>query len=784
MESPTNWCTNEFFRELIQQLPDIIYKINGKGEFIFVNNSVERLGYKPADLIGKHFSVIFQKDDIPSIQHSTAINKSLRNAQSENAPKLFDERRTGKRITKNLRVTLAAKSERAIAADYFHGEVFCSGVYDHDQTEHLSYIGTVGIIRDISELSRTERALSLAERHYRFLIENASDVISIVATDGTILYKSASVEKNLGYKHFDLIGENELDFIHPDDRPFLKSIFTDPEFYRENSSSCELRYVCNHQLWKHFELSITRVLDHENTLMCYVIYSRDISDRHDKERRLREKEEQYRALFEMSADAIFILDSNHTITDCNASAARIFGYERTEIPGRSLDDLRLFEDNESVGIFLSSAQRTLSLPEIACRGRDGFSFPASVTVIPVEKSDDKTIILNIRDMTSRKKTDEEMLKTKKIEYLGILAGGIAHDFNNLLTPISGNISLLKQNTGKNKPDFQLLCEIETAALRAKDLTRQLFTFSKGYTPEKKTMSIEGLLLDISGFILRGSGVLPRYGISKKLWNADIDEGQISQVIQNIIINARQAMPRGGNLRIEAANEVIGPDNDRALMAGDYITITIADEGCGIARDDLHKIFDPYFTMKEGGSGLGLTISYSIIQKHGGTITVDSEKNRGTRFMIYLPASRKKARREKKAEPQMPRGSARVLLLDDDAQIARVARKMLENIHFDCTAAQNAGDAIELFSRALADGKPFDLVILDLTIPGGMGGEEVLKRIRQIDPDVPALVSTGYSDSEVVANCAKHGFNGTLMKPYSLEDLTRVIGKTIIKNKFS
>ncbi len=481
----TNDCgMNEFYRDLIQQLPDIVYKINSRGEFIYINDSVERLGYKAQELIGKHFSTIFHLEDIPSIQHSGAVEKIRKSKERKKEVKLFDERRTGKRITKNLRVRLASKEGAETEKYFLQGEVFCSGVYEHDFSEHRAYVGTIGIIRDVSELSKTEKALTLAERHYRFLIENTSDIISILAVDGTILYKTISVERCLGYNHVEMIGENELDYLHTDDRPFLQALFTDPDLYRNREPYFEFRYLSKDRTWLHFEVSVVKVVDPDGSIMCYVVNSRNVTDRREKEQRLREKEEKFKALFNISSDAILVLTQDCRIADCNGSAGQMLGLHKNEMVDKNLEDLSLFTDNQSVQICLSGLHKKMTLSGLTCIRSDGFTFPADLTVIPVEKSGNRNFLLNIRDLSSRKKATEAQAKTKKIESLGILVGGIAQNFTGLLSPISEKASLARKNLKKTDPAYRLLNEIETAAAEACELTIKLMEISEENAPTK------------------------------------------------------------------------------------------------------------------------------------------------------------------------------------------------------------------------------------------------------------------------------------------------------------
>ncbi|MBA7534820.1 Sensor kinase CckA [subsurface metagenome] len=364
--------------------------------------------------------------------------------------------------------------------------------------------------------------------------------------------------------------------------------------------------------------------------------------------------------------------------------------------------------------------------------------------------------------------------------MGILAGGIAHDFNNILTVILGNISLARISTDQDIISSSLE-EAEQASIRAEDLTRQLLTFSKGGSPIKKTVPIEELIRESAGFALRGSNVKCEYSIPEDLWPADVDEGQVIQVIGNLVINADQAMPEGGVIKVSSENVNIRPEDAVPVKNGEYVKISIKDRGIGIAREHLEKIFDPYFTTKQKGSGLGLSISYSIIRNHDGHIDVESYPGLGSTFHIYIPASPEKAGEKKEKEEEKPlAGTGKILVMDDEEMIRRFAGKCLKHIGYGVTLAKEGAGAVKLYKDARDAGKPFDIVILDLTVPGGMGGEEALKKLIEIDPEVKALVSSGYSDAPVMANYREFGFCGVIAKPYEIKELNENLNKLLDK----
>nr|HPI91163.1 ATP-binding protein [Spirochaetota bacterium] len=363
----------------------------------------------------------------------------------------------------------------------------------------------------------------------------------------------------------------------------------------------------------------------------------------------------------------------------------------------------------------------------------------------------------------------------------VLAGGIAHDFNNLLTSILGNVSMARSLGSLEGRIAELFDKIEQAVKRSISLTHQLLTFSKGGEPIKKTVYLPDVIKESATLILSGSKVKPEYDIDNGLYQVYADQGQISQVFNNIIINAMQAMPAGGFLTIKARN-VDDIQDIAPLPGGKYIAVSFSDQGIGIHRDNLNRIFDPYFTTKQGGTGLGLASSYSIIKKHNGYLDVSSTVGTGSTFSVYLPASDAGEIDREPESSERPGGTGRILVLDDEEIILDVAVSMLKYLGYTPDTAADGREAIRKYTGGLEQGEPYDAVIMDLTIPGGMGGREALVELLKIDPAVTAIVSSGYSEDPVMARYEKYGFTGILLKPYKLQDISAILDASLKKKK--
>lgn len=386
-----------------------------------------------------------------------------------------------------------------------------------------------------------------------------------------------------------------------------------------------------------------------------------------------------------------------------------------------------------------------------------------------------------REMAARNAMEREMAKAQKLESLGILAGGIAHDFNNVLTAVMNYIYIAKTSLGPEDRAHKTLEKAQAATVRAQGMTRQLLTFAKGGSPVKERLCLRNLIKDAVMLSLRGSNVKCELRIGRDLWPVEADAVQLGQVISNLVINADQAMPGGGVMKVGADNVVLAGRPLPALADGEYVRVCIEDSGRGIAEEDIPRIFDPFFTTRPDGHGLGLSISHSIVKKHGGLITVDSKVEQGTTFSVYLPASGEAASSEKAGATEAGERGARLLLVDDERMIVDSVSTGLELSGYEVRSAEDGAVAIEMYREAMEKGHPFDAVVIDLTIPGGMGGEATIKRLSELDPEVRAIVASGYSNDRVMSNFRDYGFRGVIAKPYAVKDLIDLLRQVLSRS---
>jgi len=480
---------------------------------------------------------------------------------------------------------------------------------------------------------------------------------------------------------------------------------------------------------------------------------------------IQESEERYRQLFEMNPIPMWVADRETGVfLELNRAAAEHYGYSRQE--------------------FLALTRSAIEVPPLPAGGSGDTRRPMlfhhrkkNGDIIEVETvmhqmafaGRQADVFLN-SDITDRRRIEEEHIRTQKLEAIGTLAGGLAHDFNNILTAILGNISIARMDFQSGRDIIDRLDALEKASLRARDLAYQLLTFSKGGAPVKRTTDLRPVVRDAATFALRGARARAEFEIADDLASAEVDEGQIRQVVSSLVINADQAMPDGGRILVRAENVTLGPGSEAGLVAGPYIKITVADQGSGIPAEIRQKIFDPYFTTRKKASGLGLATSYSILRRHSGMVCLDATGDTGSTFAVFLPASLSSSGIVTERPPASATASVRILVMDDEPSVRDVARLMLESLGYEVDLAKDGAEAVTLYDQAKHEGRSYALVIMDLTVHGGMGGTEAVAKLRVSDPAVRAIVSSGYSSDPVMSEYGRYGFTGVVPKPYTLEGL--------------
>ena len=485
-------------------------------------------------------------------------------------------------------------------------------------------------------------------------------------------------------------------------------------------------------------------------------------------------------------DGVITTDREGRVVLINQVAEELTGWIQEEAAGQPLRQVFDIINEQTRQPCPSPVDQVLARGRIiglanhtALIARDGSERSIADSGAPIRQGDGNIIgvVLVFRDVSTQRRLEAELQRTQKLESIGLLAGGIAHDFNNLLAGIIGNLSVAKLDVDPSSELFEIFSDVERSAFRSRELTQQLLTFAKGGAPVKETASLKEVVRESADFVLRGSAVQCLYELAEDLWPASVDRGQISQVLQNLVINAVQAMPTGGTVRIGAVNRRVRP-SELPLPEGDYVEVMVRDEGGGIPPEHLQRIFDPYFTTKQQGSGLGLATSYSIIANHDGHISVSSNIGQGTTFYVFLPAVPEESVAPPRGEAQITLGSGRVLLMDDEEIVRQLAIRMLERLGYKVEAVEDGTKVLALYEERRAEGLPFDAVVMDLTVPGGMGGKETIKQLLALDPQARAIVSSGYSDDPIMANCAAYGFRGVIAKPYDVQAMSQILYQVV------
>lgn len=499
---------------------------------------------------------------------------------------------------------------------------------------------------------------------------------------------------------------------------------------------------------------------------------RSLIERNQARAELQETVRKMTDILDKTSDGFFAVDRDWRLTFINPQAEKLLGRRREDLLGKDF----WMELPEFTAAALEVNYRRAMSQQVAVEFEASDSSGRVFYELLAYPSGGGVSVF-LRDVTDRKRAEHERLTTSKLESLGTLAGGIAHDLNNILTVIAGNIGLAQIETPGNATHLlSFLSRAGQAAQQAAQLSNQLLTFSKGGTPLKRVASISSIVKQAAEFSLHGSNLGAKFDMPNDLWKAAVDPGQIEQVINALVINAREAMPHGGTVYVSATNIDIDTTSGIPVRPGRYVKVSIADNGGGIDPKLVTKIFDPYFTTKPTGSGLGLSISYSVVKKHGGFLHLEATSPEGSTFALYLAATDDEARPLEPPSLNRVFSSThqRVLVMDDEAPIRDLTAELLATFGYDVTTVPDGAEALKTYERAMRAGENFQAVILDATIRGGMGGVATIERLRDLDPNVTAIICSGYSDQAALSEFLTYGFRAALPKPFTRHELANVL----------
>lgn len=749
----------EFYQTILENVEDGIWVTDDKDALVYLNPGMERIaGVKLEDLVG--LSVL---NDFPeeTIRH---FSEFYRAAKESLQPQTYE----AEVVTPAGRKTVQSGWLIPRLQDGYYAGMICT-------------------VQDVTSRKSAEQALIESEEKFRELANSLPQIVFETDMKGRLTYVNDLAFEKMGYAPEQLEqGLNAVDMIALEDRERAANSL---QLVLQGQETKGSEYLAVRRDGSKFPIVVhSRPKIHDGQTLGLRGIVIDISERKLAEEAVRASEAKLSNAMKMAKIGYWEFDVAEGMFTFTDEFYALFRTTAEEQGGYKMSPERyteLFVHPEEKSVVAAEMQVAMEAPqdnyfrqvEHRIVYADGEVGHIAVRFFVVKDSNGNTIKTYgaNQDITERVKLEKEIAKSDKLESVGLLAGGIAHDFNNILTAIMGNVSLAKLGVEDDTETYNCLTEAENASARAVQLTAQLLTFAKGGAPILEATSISEIIRETASFSLRGSNVKCEFTLPGDLAMVNADTGQLSQVINNLIINADQAMPEGGTVKIGAANVELPADNGYGLKAGRYVQVNIADQGVGISAKHLGKVFDPFFTTKQKGNGLGLASVYSIIKKHSGHITVDSELNVGTTFTILLPALVQNRLKKKSVEKdEIVHGSGRVLVVDDEQSVRRLAGAILSRLGYEVEVATEGSEAIEMYRAAMAASAPYTVVVLDLTIPGGLGGLETLERLLKLDPHVKAVVSSGYSTDPVMANYQAHGFLGRLSKPFVVSEFSQVM----------
>lgn len=667
-------------------------------------------------------------------------------------------------------------------------------------TEHSAYILKPFEDRELqicieTTLYKSVMETKLKENEQRLSVTLASlgDAVITINEQQKINYVNPAAEILSGLSSAELLDKKFCSVFRIDgynENEFFNHVINKNHVVKNSDSIVEIRPLRT-KIFVSYTAS--PLYKHNKSISGLVLVLSDIQERKSAEAALQQEHELFEMTIKSVNDGVLVTNQESQIVVLNQATRLIIGDQVRVDIGDHLKPFLIGIASNGNEIYqtilhdvLDSGQIYALIVQTNLTNANGKQILLSMINSPIRKKNEHIlgVLTILRDITNQKQIEDELQKANKLESLGLLAGGIAHDFNNLLVGAVGNLTATRIKLRDNIEANALIQKTENILLKASRLTHQLLTFSKGGIPIRKKISFKIILEETLGFSLSGTSVETVINIDSNLQIVEGDAGQLEQVFNNIILNAVQAMNGKGMITVSAHNvELSEHNNPTNLTNGQYVLIEFADNGPGIPSEIISKIFDPFFTTKETGNGLGLAIVYSIIAKHDGTIVVDSQPGKGTSFKIYLPSNpefTEEIPNNYRSGDRLTNEPTRIMLMDDDQTIREVFEVVLKEFNFDVLFASNGEEAVKVYTENM-NANPIKAVILDLTIVGGMGGKDTIKALTEIDPNVKAIVSSGYSNDPIMANYEDYGFKGVLAKPYNFEELHQLI-ITILRNE--
>lgn len=680
-----------------------------------------------------------------------------------------------------VREVLATKSPVTFCDSRDGRDFYHSLLPVFDDNGEVSRIAIYG--RDVTEENRAVTALREAERRKDLILNSTKEMFAYYDLDLRIIWANRAAAASIGRDDTEmLVGRHcyEVWQGRPEpceDCPVLKTLETGEPMEAEIQTP-DGRF---------FHLRSYPVFDDNGEISNAVEFGEDVTESRLATVALKESEERFRSLVDNMDMAICEISPQMRVTAVNRKMREMFSDRDLSDCPKCVDAFWGGRRHETCATCpVERAFKDKKPHEITTAVQSGEvtrHYRVHASPVVDKTGTVRTVIKVLEDISDRVIYEQDIARAEKLESLGILAGGIAHDFNNVLVGILGNISLAKMDVNESESLYDLLADAENAAYRAKGLTHQLLTFSKGGAPVKRTSDIRQTLKDTAIFSCRGSKCKCDVDIDDDLWYVNVDESQLSQVVNNLVLNAIQAMPEGGEILLRARNRLVTGDNKSALLDGKYVEVSVQDTGTGIPDGMVKRVFDPFFTTKPSGSGLGLSSCYSIVKRHGGNMEVESEIGSGSTFRFLLPALESKSVSDKSNaraddESRLISGSGRILVVDDEPSILKVAEYALKKLGYEAVTVSDGSEGVREYQDALTEGNPFAAVITDLTIPGGVGGVELAGRIGSIDPSARILVASGYSTDPVMSNYLQYGFVGRISKPFKIGELSRELSAAL------